>query len=212
MIILRSYLPACLAAPFLLLASCAGDGGSDTASKARPAAASSADSNFKPFSERMGNMMAGRDGGFAKDSEGNFLPSSNKRSSFETNRNSPHFKGDYAKKDYKTKDYSKKSWWGDTTHDKKSYGGDTDGSRFQTASRYQGSGAREGGTSARLPGEYNTQDYRTGASREANSKRLDKPSDAETDIRRQVYTAPVVVDWKEQRSMSMGETKSFLGR
>lgn len=156
--------------------------------------------------------MSGRDGGFTKDADGNFLPTSKKRSSFEMNRDSPHFKGDYAKKNFKTNDYSKKSWWGDTKYESKKYEGNTDGSRFQASSRFQDAGAREANTSARLPGTYRTEQYGTGAAREAGSSRLGKPSDAETDVRRRVFTPPAVVDWREQRSMSMGETKSILGR
>lgn len=156
--------------------------------------------------------MAGRDGGFSKDADGNFLPSSKKRSSFETNRDSAYFKGGYGKKDYKTNDYSKKSWWGDTRYESKKYEGNTDGSRFQTSSRFQGSGAREAKTNAKLPGDYHTNQYGTSAARERNAKQIGKPSDAETDFRRKVYTAPAIIGWKEQRSMSMGETKSFLGR
>ncbi|MBX3741712.1 MAG: hypothetical protein KF712_12020 [Akkermansiaceae bacterium] len=206
-----------LAAPLLFLASCAsdgGDGGGDSATGAsgRPSSSSSSDTGFKPMRERMNDMMAGRDGGYTKDADGNFLPTSNKRSSFEQNRDSPHFKGDYAKKNFKTNDYSKKSWWGDTQYESKKFGGDTNGSRFQTSSRFQDSGAREANTSAKLPGAYRTNQYGTSAAREAGGNRLGKPSDAETDIRRRVYTPPAVVDWREQRSMSMGETKSFLGR
>jgi len=211
---LSKTLLTALSAPLFLLASCAGDGGGDSSSASgRPAAASSSDSNgFKPMSQRMNDTMAGRDGGFSKDADGNFLPTSSKRSSFEMNRDSPHFKGDYAKKNFKTNDYSKKSWWGDTKHESKKFEGDTDGSRFQTASRFQGSGAREANTSAKLPGAYRTNQYGTSNAREAGGSRLSKPSDAETDIRRRVYTPPAIVGWQEQRAMSVNETKSFLGR
>ncbi|WAC21021.1 hypothetical protein OVA24_06445 [Luteolibacter sp. SL250] len=207
----RKALPI-LALPVLLLASCAGDGGGDSATGRPAKSSSSSDTGFKPISERMADTIAGRDGGYTKDADGNFLPTSNKRSSFELNRDSPHFKGDYAKKNFKTNDYAKKSWWGDTQHERKKFGGDTDGSRFQTSSRFQGAGAREANTSAKLPGAYRTNQYGTSTAREAGGSRLGKPSDAETDVRRRVYTPPAVVDWKEQRSMSMGETKSFLGR
>ncbi len=199
------HVPAILLTLPFLLFSCSGDGGGKKTS-------STDGSGFKPFSERMGDTMSGRDGGYSKDPEGNFVPSSKKRSSFEHNRDSKYFKGDYAKKDFKTNDYSKKSWWGDTQYESKKYEGDTDGSRFQTSSKFQGAGAREANTAADLPGNYKTGNYATSSAREATSRRIDKPSDAETDIRRRVYSAPSVVDWKEQRGMSVSDTKGFLGR
>jgi hypothetical protein len=196
--------------PLLLIASCAGDGGGDGSA----AGASSSETNgFKPFSERMADTMAGRDGGYTKDEDGSWTTSSKKRSSFETDRNSPYFKGDYAKKEYGgKKDYSKKSWWGATEYERKGYEGDTDGSRFQSTSRYQGKGARETGTAANLPGDYRTENYATGAANEAGQRHLDKPSDAETDVRRRVFPAPTVTRWNPQRAMSVEETKGILGR
>ena len=153
-----------------------------------------------------------RDNGFKTDAAGNFVPRSNKRSSFELNRDSAYFKGDYAKKDFKTNDYSKKSWWGDTKYEAKNYQGDTDGSRFRSASRFQGAGAREAGSAADLPGAYKTGSYATRAARETAGTRIDRPSDAETDVRRRVYTAPSVIDWREQRGMTVSEAKGLLGR
>jgi hypothetical protein len=208
----RKLLPL-LALPVLLLASCAGDGSGDSATGAsgRPAkSSSSSGGKVRTLDEWVGETT--RDNGYKTDADGNLVPRSNKRSSFELNRDSPHFKGDYAKKNFKTNDYSKKSWWGDTQYESKKFGGDTDGSRFQTSSRFQDSGAREANTSAKLPGAYRTNQYGTSTAREAGGSRFGKPSDAETDVRRRVYTPPAVVDWREQRSMSVGETKSFLGR
>lgn len=194
--------------PIILIASCAkdGDGGSSSA-------AAKSDSGFKPLSERMADTMAGRDGGYAKDEDGNWSSSSKKRSSFETNRESAYFKGGVEKKEFGgKKDYSKKSWWGDTRYESKKYEGDTDGSRFQTASRYQGSGARESGSTANISKGYDTGSYETGSAREAGKTNLAKPSDAETDIRRRVYPKPHVTNWGENQRMSIEDTKSFLGR
>jgi len=193
-----------LALPVFAICSCSNDGGNSS---------SSSDSGFKPFSQRMADNMAGRNDGFTKDDEGNWKTSSGKRSSFETNRESAYFKGDVDKKEYGgKKDYSKKSWWGDTRYESKSYEGNTDASRFQTASRYQGSGARESGSAADLPDSYKTGTYGTGAAREAGKSNISKTSDAETDIRRRVFPKPAITNWGEQRQMSVEDTKSFLGR
>jgi hypothetical protein len=190
--------------PIAFVCSCSNDGGSST---------SEADSGFKPFSQRMADNLSGRNGGFVKDDEGNWKSSSGKRSSFETNRESAYFKGDVQKKEYGgKKDYSKKSWWGDTRYESKTYEGNTDGSRFQTVSRHQGTGARESGSAADLPEAYQTGNYATGAARETGKRNISKPSDAETDVRRRVYPKPTVTNWGEERRMSMEDTKSFLGR
>lgn len=153
------------------------------------------------------------DNGYKQDSEGNWLPKTDRRSSFETQGDSPYFKGDYAKKDFQTKKFTKKSWWGDTQYESKKYEGDTDGSRFQTASALGGKSAREGTKSVSgMPDRYETGNYATGTAREAGAGRIDRPSDAETDFRRKVYTAPSIIDWREQRSMDMSQTRGILGR
>lgn len=191
--------PVILCLPFLLVVSCSSD--SDSASK------SSSAPTKKSLAQRLDE-----NNGYKQDGEGNWLPQSDKRSSFETNRESAYFKGDYAKKQYKTQDYAKKSWWGDTKYESKSYQGNTDGSRFQTSSKFQQQGAREANTAADIPDNYKTGAYATNAANEAGSKRLDKTSDAETDSRRRVFTQPEIYDWRQQRSMSVSETKGLLGR
>jgi len=191
---------AILCLPFLLLSvSCSSD--SDSASKSTSAPTK------KSLSARLDE-----NNGYKQDGEGNWLPQSDKRSSFELNRESAYFKGDYAKKQYKTGDYAKKSWWGDTKYESKRYEGKTDGSRFQTTSKFQQQGAREANTAADIPDNYKTGNYATSAAREAGSKRLGKSSDAETDVRRRVFPQPEMFDWRQQRDMSVSETKNIMGR
>lgn len=150
--------------------------------------------------------------GYTQDADGNWLPQTDKRSSFENQGQSAYFQGDYAKKPYETTDYSKKSWWGNKNYGSQKYSGNTDGSRFQTTSRHDGTGALETGKSAGLANAYQTNDYRIGAAREAGTKGIEKSSDAETDIRRRVYPAPEIIDYQQQRSLSLGQSKSLLGR
>lgn len=191
--------PVILYLPFLLAVSCSSD--SNSSSSGNPSLAQ------KSLAQRLDE-----NNGYKQDSEGNWLPQSGKRSSFETNRESAYFKGDYAKKQYKTEDYAKKSWWGDTKYESKSYEGNTDGSRFQTTSKFQQQGAREAKTAANIPDNYKTGTYATTSAREAGSERLGKSSDAETDARRRVFPQPEIYDWREQRSMSVSETKGIMGR
>jgi hypothetical protein len=183
----------------LLGASCATDSGGGDAAAQAPA--------HKPLSQRLNESN-----GFKVDANGNWVPRSDKRSSFESQGKSPYFKGDYGKKDYKTGEYSKKSWWGDKDYGRQQYAGDTDGSRFRKSSRHDGLQARETDNAADLPDPYQTGAYATGAAREAENQAVTKPSDAETDIRRRVFPQPEIIDWREQRSLSLEQSKGILGR
>jgi len=148
---------------------------------------------------------------FKADANGNFVPQDNKRSSFETKGQSPYFKGDYAKKDYKTGDYAKKSWWGNKEYGRQQYAGNTDGSRFQKDSRFDGKGARESGSAADIPDAYQTDTYATNAARETGKDKLTKPANAEIENRREVFQQPDILDWQEQRKLSLEQSRGILG-
>jgi hypothetical protein len=189
-----------LAIACCLAASCAKDGGSNT----------SADSGTKPLSQRLNESN-----GFAVDSDGNWVPRNDRRSSFESQGESPYFQGGNSNqgKEYRTGDYARKSWWGNKDYGRSSYQGDTDANHLRQASRLDGQGALESGRTARGGGEsYQTGGYRTGDARESSASRLDKPSDAETDVRRRVYQQPEIIDWSEQRKLSLEQSRGILGR
>jgi len=177
-----------------LLASCASDSASDA-------------TGHRPFSERLNEKN-----GYKQDSDGNWTAQSDRRSSFESRGSSPYFSGDYQKKSYQTPEVAKKSWWGKSEHERPGYAGNTDAGHLKTSSRHQGQGAQETGNAARLPGSYKTGNYATSTAREASGEMLDRPSDAETDARRRVFTPPSVIDWKEQRNLSMEQSRGILGR
>ncbi len=192
--------------PILALASCStsGDGGST------PAATNT--SRIRTADDWVADKT--KDNGFKQDASGNLVPRSDRRSSFETRRQSAYFKGDYQKQEFKTagSGYDTKPWWGKTEHARKTYTGDTDGSRFQQSSNLQGQTSREAGASARIPDGYNTGAYATGDARETGAIRLDHISDAETDSRRRVFVPPAVIDWRAQRQMTMDQSRGILGR
>lgn len=149
--------------------------------------------------------------GYKQDAKGNWIPQNDQRSSFESKGKSPYFQGSYQKKTYQTDSYAKKSWWGNKDYGRKTYAGNTDGKRFQKSSAFDGQGAPEANTAADIPRSYQTGTYPTTAAREAAIGGIAKPSDTLTDIRRKVYPAPPIVDWKEQRSMSLEQSKGILG-
>ena len=187
--------PSILSLALLFPVSCASDSG---AAKPEPP---------KSLSQRINESN-----GYKQDAEGNWIPQNDKRSSFENQGQSAYFQGDYGKKQFQTTDYARKSWWGNKDYQPKAYAGNTDGSRFQQSSRLDGKGASEGGKSAGMDSAYKTIDYATGSAREAGTNRLDKPSDAETDVRRKVYQTPEIIDWQQQRSLSLEQSKGILGR
>jgi hypothetical protein len=149
--------------------------------------------------------------GYKQDAKGNWVPQNDQRSSFESKGKSPYFQGTYQKKSYQTDPYTKKSWWGNKDYGRQPYAGNTDGKHFQKSSGFDGQGALEADTTANIPRAYQTGPYATHAAREASAGHLAKPSDALTDIRRKVYKEPAIIDWKEQRSLSMEQSKGILG-
>jgi hypothetical protein len=180
-----------------LLVSCAGEAERD---QARP-------TEHKSFSQRLNDSN-----GYKQDPSGNWVPKSDKRSSFESVGASPYFKGNAKKKEFNTEEYRKKSWWGSRDFKMQAYQGNTDGSRFQTTARQQGAAARENRSAADLPGAYATDRFATGAAREAGVDGVSRMEDAETEARRRVYQAPEVLNWREQRPITREQTKSLLGR
>jgi len=182
----------------LLAASCASDSGNS----------SPAPEAQKPLSQRLNESN-----GYKQDANGNWVPKIDKRSSFESQGESPYFKGEYHGKTYKAGEYAKKSWWGNKDYGRQSYAGDTDGSRFQQKSRLDGQSARETtGDTAKISGPYQTGNYATSAAQEAGNSRLAKPSDAVTDSRRKVYPQPEIIDWQQQRAITLDQSKGILGR
>ncbi len=193
---MKTLLP--LVAIPLLLASC----GADSQNKS-----TASTPQRKKLSERINE-----ESGYKQDANGKWVPRSDKRSSFESQGES-HFTGKSVKKqEYKAGDYAKKSWWGSKEYDRKSYAGNTDGSRFQQASDLGDKGAREASTTlTNTPDNYKTGEYATSAARETGNKQITKSSNDMIENRREQYTPPEIIHWKEQRTMSMDRSRGLLG-
>lgn len=185
----------CLAA--CLAASCAKDSGGGKPST------SSGSSAFKPFSQRIAENQS---------TKNDWTTQREKRSSFEKQGDSPHFQNKYKKKGYKAEGYKKRSWWGNKNYDSRSYAGNTDGSRFQTTSRAQGNRAKESGGGSKFRNTYQTDGYSTGAARETSASSIPGKTDAYADGRRESYPQPEIIDWREQRSLSVEQSNGILGR
>lgn len=189
-------LPLFLILPLLLVASCANDDGASTENP-----------GFKPLSQRVDERA-----GFNADAEGNWTPRVNRRSSFESNRDSPYFQGSVDRKTYTAGEYAKTSWWGKEQLTPESYSGNTDGSRFASRSRLQGQGANEAGGGGFHTPDYGTGNYATDSAREAGGSRLARPGSAHVERRSETFTAPAVIDWRQERALSVGDTKGITGR
>jgi hypothetical protein len=159
----------------------------------------------KSLSERMTETS-----GYKQDADGNWVPRSDKRSEYDSQRESAYFKGKVDKKAYETGDYKKKSWWGRETYEAGNYGGDTDGSRFQTQARQDGQMWGDGNKQADQKKPYETNTVDRLMAREGSSAGIDRPGNDYTEAQRKTYKAPSVIDWKEQREMS-NRSRGILG-
>ena len=183
----------------LLLVSCA----SDNSDKKNPTATPPR----KPLSERMNEKN-----GFKQDSEGNWKVENDKRSPYENQGSTYDAKKSFKKTDYKAGDFAKKSWWGNKEYNRQNYTGNTDGSRFQQSSSLQGEKASEAKEKARIAGPYQTEDYATSSAREAGNSPITKGTNDVIESRRKAFKQPDIVDWREQRSLSIEQSKGILGR
>ena len=186
--------------PWFLLASCASDSTSETRKTA-------ATPERKPLSERINEKN-----GYAQDAEGNWVAQNDRRSPYESKGSTYDAKKSFQKKDYKTGDFAKKSWWGNKEYDRQSYTGNTDGSRFQKSSALQDETAPEAGDAAKIPGAYKTGSYTTNSAREAGSKPIERTSNSIVESREKSFQQPEIIDWREQRNLSLDQSKGILGR
>jgi hypothetical protein len=190
--------------PLLFAASCASKSSADKSTASAPP-------KQKSMNERFGG--GGRDpGSYQQDSSGKFYIKDEKRSSFEGKTDANFAGKSFEKQEYKAGDYAKKSWWGNKEYERKAYDGNTNGSRFQTTSRLQGQGAREAGNAANIPDSYQTGTYATGNAREASNAPIQKGTSAAIDNHKDDYAQPEIIDWRQQRALSVDQSKGILGR
>lgn len=160
--------------------------------------------------KNIGDFMA-QDGGYKQDADGNWVANSDKRSSYDSRRDSS-FRGKLKKETYKTGEYAKKSWWGGKEFKSNEYKGNTDGSRFLKNARQDGQVARGSGQGAREGGAYETNTLDNRSAREASTGSVDRGSSAYVESARNSYVAPSIIDWKAQRNISRDQSRSILGR
>ncbi len=151
-------------------------------------------------------------GGFKQDASGNWVPKSNKRSSFELERENHQFKGSIEKEVYRTGDYEKKSWWGKKEYKVSEYKGDTDGSRFMFQAKQDKKVSPFSGKKMPTMDPYKTNTLEYQSARESDVDAINKPGNDYAKYRQRRFTQPTVIDWEEQRKLSMEQSRSILGR
>lgn len=165
------------------------------------------DDTLQSFSRRVNE-----DYGYTQDKQGNWVPKSDKRSSFENKGDSPYFNNQFSGKSFDTSNYGKSSWWGRESIHKKAYEGGSANSNFSQSSSY--GGRQAAGLDGVIDGRqlHGGERHSTRPASENKAQRIDRESDAETDVRRRVFPQPDVIDYQEQRRLSLDQSKSLLGR
>lgn len=150
-----------------------------------------------------------------KDKKGNWTPEVAGMKLYEDQRESPYFSGDAnTPARYQTGDFAKKKWWGGSTYETQAYGGNTDGSRFQTPARDQGTVSREASQTAAIAGPYQTGAYQTGSARETG-RTVGTGANTQVEQRRESLPEPEVItgrEWQQQRNLDMRTTRGMVGR
>jgi len=188
--------------PALWLASC----GNDSSAGSGSSVSSSAPAHLT-LEQRCNEKV-----GFMQDSKGNWKPRVDRRSSFESVGTSQYFKGNYQTRECRTPTLGKTPWWGSKDYTTKTFGGKTDGSTFQKTARAEGIRSREDGTVSNANSKtVKTSGYKTGSARESGHGEMDHPADTQTEARNRTFVPPAIIDWQQQRAMSVDETKSILG-
>ena len=159
----------------LLPVSCASDSGAEQPPP-RPSAAN-------PLSQRLNESN-----GYKEDANGNWVPKSDKRSSFETQGESPYFQGRIRQEGPTRPANTPKNPGGET---RTTAASNTPGTPMAAASRKTPASMTRApakpATAADIPDTYQTDNYATNAAREAGKDNLTKPSNAETDNRRERF-------------------------
>lgn len=203
--ILQTIRGAGLAGALLLLASCAGSSSSDDGGRDQVLALGEGEGALaleRRFTMQKGDVEYSEEGAVT----------GGRRSQYE-GRRQIQFGGEWDGERYEKKEFERRSWWGRRAVQREAYDGGEDGSRFQTASRFDGQAAPADGSRSRFDGNRaETGRYATGAAREAGASPVDRPSDAKVDWRRDVFPRPLIIDQDDYAQKSIEQTRGLLGR
>ncbi len=150
--------------------------------------------------------------GYYQDTEGNWKIKDDKRSSFESVGRSPLENQQYSGKAYKPGTVEKPSWWGNTQYQKQSYLGNTSANQYQTTAADAGKSANESGAGSVFSSKsVTTRNINRTSALESNRSNAMQGADAAREAQR-AYAQPDIIDWQEQRSLQLKDTKSWLNK
>ncbi len=149
--------------------------------------------------------------GYQVDEKGNWVPKTDKRSQYEGRGGSGYFSGDVNKKSFSTNKLNKGSWMGGNEVKRPTHHLNGSSSSIGGSNHFDNQQASLD-RSLRTPAPIKGNHLPGRRANEANGTRMDRPSDAETDARRRVFTEPDIVDYRQQRELSIRESKKLLGR
>ena len=171
--------------------------------------AASEASKPRTMNERFNNR--GKEG-YYQDGEGNWKTNNNKRSSFESIGRSDMAGQQYSGKVYQADRVEKSSWWGNRQYDAQRYAGNTSAEQYKTAANGTAQTAAEAGDRpifSRKSMTTRTLDHQS-ARESSQSRVLDGSTSARESQRADLQ--PSITDWKEQRSLQLKDTKSWLNK
>lgn len=170
--------------------------------------AAESSSGITPISQRLNQEQ-----GYVRDADGNWIPRNNRRSQYDSIvATGAGQRNNSGNRRFKANEYQAAEWTRAQSAPPQGYTGNTDGSAFQTTAAAQGQKARQSGSRARTPGNYKTGAYATGRSRENDVRPLDRPQNDRTENQRGFQDPLEIIDWRQQRDLSVDQSRSMLSR
>jgi hypothetical protein len=149
--------------------------------------------------------------GYYQDSEGNWKVQNDKRSSFEQVGRSTLDDRSLRREAYPTEQFEKRSWWGKNNYQKPTYQPESSALARKTTAAAAGQKALEQNQLAKLPDERERQRFATESADSDDQARFRDANDKATERDAQDLH-PDIMDWKEQRSLQLQDTKSWLNK
>ena len=149
--------------------------------------------------------------GYEVDTQGNWVPRTDKRSQYEGRSESANFSGNIGKKPFQTNQINKSSWMRGQELERPS-------SHLNRANITMGGANRFNQQQALLdhrlhtPASIKGNHLATPGAYESSSTPIVKTGDTETDVRRRVFQQPDIIDYRQQRELSIQRSKKLLGR